>query len=458
MPGGADMAGSDTSNEMSDEDIDVTPTRALFVDMLTRDIHLDRAVLDLVDNCVDGAKRLRPGDESDYDGLEIKIELNAERFSIIDNCGGIGIDTAKHYAFRFGRAKGMTATPGSVGQFGVGMKRALFKFGHSFSVNSRTTTDRFELDVNVDEWEQKDGPWRFAFSSSEMNIQIPISETGTEIEVTPLRHDSSAQFSSSTFQNSLARQIEAAQQQYIARKLRIFVNGRALIASSWELIKGQGIEPSYQRDEIVTPEGSVVYRRIYAGIGNSSSQAAGWYVFCNGRMVLAADQTRTTGWEKGDDDQTVTMPKFHGQFARFRGFVFLDADDASVLPWNTTKTGIDVDTDVWRSTYSAMRGAMRPVIDFLNKLDAERDNSDDERPFSKAVSLAHSQPLHSITVAQSFSAPVPPRGPRQPPTTSIQFRRLVSEVDALKKELDCSTNAELGGYLFDTAYEEYVER
>jgi hypothetical protein len=56
----------------------------------------------------------------------------------------------------------------------------------------------------------------------------------------------------------------------------------------------------------------------------------------------------------GDEEQGVTMPKFHGQFARFRGYVFLDAEDASLLPWNTTKTGVDTDTDVWRNTYLKM--------------------------------------------------------------------------------------------------------
>ena len=208
------MAGADYEN-LSDDEIDVTPTRTLFVEMLTRDIQLDRAVLDLVDNSIDGAKRLRPLPNQDFEGLEIKIALDGDRFEIHDNCGGIGIDTARHYAFRFGRAKGMTATPGSVGQFGVGMKRALFKFGHNFEVISQTVEDRFELRVDVDAWEQEEGPWRFSFDDSGTGLKTVIEETGTHIVVTPLRHDARAQFGSSTFRNSLGRQIETAQQQYI---------------------------------------------------------------------------------------------------------------------------------------------------------------------------------------------------------------------------------------------------
>lgn len=451
------MSDGQDEEELSEDEIDVTPTRALFVEMLTRDIHLDRAVLDLVDNSIDGAKRLRPEADSDLTGLEISITVAGDSFVIEDNCGGIGIETARHYAFRFGRAKGMPATPGSVGQFGVGMKRALFKFGHRFEVVSSTATDRFELRVNVDEWEQEDGPWRFAFDESQTGLDNLPEETGTRIQVEPLRHDASAQFGSLSFQNALARQIESSQQQYIDRNLRIVFNGRTLLATPWKLVRGRGIEPLYIQDEVMTPNGGVVRRRVFAGVADSSPQAAGWYVFCNGRMILAADQSGTTGWERGDDEQAVSLPKFHGQYARFRGYVFLDADDASLLPWNTTKTGVDVDTDVWRSTYALMRSAMRPIIDFLNKLDAEMDQPPTDRPLTGALSAAFHSPVRTLTRLGPFATPPPPAGPKPPPWTSIQFSRPKPKVEALKKAYDATSNGELGALLFDEAYDETVE-
>ena len=52
-----------------DKSINAMPTKAFFVNMLVRDINLERAVLDLLDNCIDGAKSLRPGTEADYTGL-----------------------------------------------------------------------------------------------------------------------------------------------------------------------------------------------------------------------------------------------------------------------------------------------------------------------------------------------------------------------------------------------------
>lgn len=39
--------------------IDASPTKDLFITMLVKDIDLIDAIVDLVDNCVDGARRIR---------------------------------------------------------------------------------------------------------------------------------------------------------------------------------------------------------------------------------------------------------------------------------------------------------------------------------------------------------------------------------------------------------------
>ena len=45
------------SQMSSTVDLNLAPTKAFFVEMLTRDIELEDAILDLLDNCVDGALR-----------------------------------------------------------------------------------------------------------------------------------------------------------------------------------------------------------------------------------------------------------------------------------------------------------------------------------------------------------------------------------------------------------------
>jgi len=120
----------------SDNRIFANPTKDFFINMLTKDIPLTRAIIDLVDNSIDGALRLRPG--GNYDHLQINITINNTKFVIQDNCGGIPLNIAKNYAFLFGRPAKAEFTPNSVGLFGVGMKRAIFKMGTYFEVESKT--------------------------------------------------------------------------------------------------------------------------------------------------------------------------------------------------------------------------------------------------------------------------------------------------------------------------------
>jgi hypothetical protein len=74
----------------------------------------------------------------------------------------MSIEMAQKYAFRFSRDSRTPKTVRSIGQFGVGMKRTLFKLGTHFVIESRTTRDSFKLDVPVDEW-RREATWDFTF-------------------------------------------------------------------------------------------------------------------------------------------------------------------------------------------------------------------------------------------------------------------------------------------------------
>ena len=39
--------------------VNANPTKDFFIQMLTKDIKLERAIIDLIDNSIDGAKNLR---------------------------------------------------------------------------------------------------------------------------------------------------------------------------------------------------------------------------------------------------------------------------------------------------------------------------------------------------------------------------------------------------------------
>src|SRR5260370_11367284 len=88
------------------EPVDAAPVKSFSVYMLTRDIRLEDAILDLLDNCVDGILRSKAGKaakekKTPYDGFWAEIKFDKGTFSISDNCGGIPW-SLHQYAFTMG--------------------------------------------------------------------------------------------------------------------------------------------------------------------------------------------------------------------------------------------------------------------------------------------------------------------------------------------------------------------
>lgn len=431
--------------------ISAEPTKAFFVDMLVRDIPLEQAVLDLVDNCIDGAKRLaKVGSPTPFEGRTVLIDFNAAQFKIQDNCGGFSIETARDYAFRFGRPTGARATPHSIGQFGVGMKRALFKFGKEFIVRSATETEEWAVTVDVPAWEEEDG-WNFPWGDFGKRHPISTEAPGTEIIVTKLRPEVAAKFSTSNFYNAIVALIKSKHRQFVSEGLDIRVNGSRIDATNLSLLLNEELKPGVDFLTFFKDEPPTVDVKIIVGVGASLPREAGWYVICNGRVVLEADRRATTGWGLLEDELSrIVMPSFHNQFARFRGIVSFDCEDSSRVPWNTTKTDIDQDNSVWRQTFERMMEMMRPVINFLNDLDKDIDeNSREKSPLLDFVSKSTSKPAAALVERSDFTAPARGSVAKGPKYIKVQYSRLMEDVEFLQGELNLKSAKAVGERTFD---------
>lgn len=434
--------------------IKVEPTKELFVHILTRDIAHQAAIIELLDNSVDGAKRVSEV-AGDLSGFWVEIDFDSEKFCIRDNCGGIPLQVARDYAFRFGRADGMEKIPGSIGQFGVGMKRALFSFGRQYIVESVTSDDWFNLKVNLNEWMKDQDDWDFDLT--EYGDNDGSKAIGTRIEVTDLIEDSSRQFALEHFRTRIENEIREKHGFFIANGLAVRVCGSTIPSHEWQLIADENFSPEY-REKYYNGSGSPVKARIYAGLGRSNPSDAGWYVICNGRLLLAADKSEKTGWgwETAQGEAAGGTPRYHNQYARFRGYVLFDSDDAGRLPWNTTKTDVDPDDALWLDAREIMASMMRPVIDFLNIVDSESDLPEGERHLTAALSTAKSKPLADVKTQQKFRYPTSAR-PTRPKQVTIQFRKDKERVTALQEAMGTTSARDTGDAAFEEAYQRYVD-
>src|SRR6185503_2864155 len=135
-------------------------------------------------------------------------------------------------------------------------------------------------------------------------------------------------------------------------------------------------------------------------------------VFCNDRLLLFADKDRLTGWG-------AEAAAYHPQFGRFRGYVLLEGD-SRFMPWNTTKTGVDEDSRVFRLVQNEMFDALQKVQALINRLKKERRQADEaQRPAVAALDAAHPVSLTEIQSSVAFRVP---DEPPEPPATAQWIR------------------------------------
>lgn len=361
-----------------DNIIQGNPTKTFFIQMMTRDITINDAIIDLLDNSIDGASRLKL--DGNYTGLFVDITINNNEFIVKDNCGGFSLEIAQKYAFRFGRPDEAPETTGSVGRFGIGMKRALFKIGKDFIVESKTEDDHFRISVNVDEWKNQSKvinqngeeltieDWNFKYEI--VDEQTNLSENGTYIKVNNLTKEVCDLFNDSVFLNDLKDDIERLLNFSLQKNIKIYLNGIELSCKGIEIIFDEnGSQPYHMSGDKL----GVKYR-ILAGLGKIGEPSlSGWYIFCNDRLVLEADKTEITGWG------TPSIPKWHIDYVMFRGVVFLDSHETINLPLTTTKKGIDATSELYKGILPYMKEALQNVNPFLKNITKLGDEANDYR-------------------------------------------------------------------------------
>jgi len=426
--------------------IDATPTKEFFISMLVRDIDLVDAIADLFDNCVDGARRLKPN--GNYEGLWVRIKASPSEFMIGDNCGGIPVDVARSYAFRFGRPEGALQTKHGIGQFGIGMKRALFKLGKKFTVESTSKGSSFTVKVDVEKWKEETNVWNFKFDELDEEESNDLEDCGTNIRVTELNEGVTSAFRLENFRNVLRERLEAKHQETMERGLKVTIDNVHLKSAPSVLLRYRDqLKPGFYEKTYRIPGKPLVVIQSWAGVADSDPVVAGWYVYCNERLILEADQSEVTGWGAG-------LPRFHNQYARFRGYVYFDCDDADLLPWNTTKNGVSADSTLYRAALQQMVNLGRPVVDFLNALRREeRDMKDTgESPLFETIEKAKPTELKAAASSSVFVAPVARPAKAAPRTGVISYRKPLEEIASVQKVLKASSRRAVGEKTFDYFY------
>lgn len=459
---------------MSQLPVKAFPAKRFFVEMLTRDIDLADAILDLLDNCVDGALRTIGGSSdgaSPYATYWAKIEFDEDRFSIQDNCGGIPQELAQNYAFRMGRPDpDRDHDVPTVGAYGIGMKRAIFKMGHQSTIRSKTTDGDFVVTIPRT-WMDDDNEWGLTLETGQSELTSP----GTTILVEDLREGVSRFFSDETgFEATLKKAVSAYYGYIIAKGFSVYVNGELIEPIRITFLTDE--RAMHDRSEAVAP---YIYEAksngvdisvtvgLYHPIGGQdeedddiaisrpSADKAGWTIICNDRVVLYADKTRVTGW--GD----ANVPQYHPQFVSIAGVVVFKSNDAKKLPVTTTKRGVEGNSELYLAVKNVMRDGLKQFTDFTNRWKSpspERTaamGGADKSLLAEEVSSTVTAPRWTQMrdeLGGKIFRPTLPRPREVDPHRSIQFSRKESELEEVRRflfdELHAS-NSNVGSKCFD---------
>jgi len=362
------------------ETVFASPSKVFFVSMLTRDIDLDDAVLDLLDNCVDGIIRQlkempeRAESETPYKDYWAKIKASPEEFSILDNCGGIPRDIAMNSAFRLGRPDlDRDKDVATVGMYGIGMKRAMFKMGKHSKVISQHKGDSYYVEIPP-EWLGDDENWNLVME----DYEDELDSNGTHIVIKELNDNIKRQFDedSSPFLEDLKRRVSELFSIIIKKGFTVIINGEKIERAPLDILTTDFtqealIQPYAYKATINNVDIELVvgfYRKLATEseiddelLMPRKRDNAGWTVICNDRVILHRDKTEITGWGSG------IVPKYHPQFITIAGIVRFTSTNSPELPLNTTKRGLDTSSLIYWHAREYMMEGLKKFTDFTNR-------------------------------------------------------------------------------------------
>lgn len=441
------------------------PTKEFFVEMLTRDIEINDAILDLLDNCLDGVVRLSSSknkleDPHFYKGFSAEINVSQNSFSIKDNCGGIPRDVAENYAFRMGRVPTTQTDSPTIGIYGIGMKRAIFKIGKAAIVHTQVNHQKYSVQIPNNWVSSQD--WSFPIvDNDEANTLVG---DGTEIVISPLTNSISelwkGESNRNAFVENLRKSIQESYSLIIQKGFEIKINGENIEAQPVELLVQKGSEKSGIRPFVFLNQYGNVSVKLAIGFYSPmvsdndidemnetkrSSYDAGITVVCNDRVVLYNDKSYLTGWGTGG------VPNYHTQFIGIKGIVIFESNNPKDLPMTTTKRGIDHSSEIYIAVKDKMCEGLKMFTNYTNQW---KGRNTQEREFSnKAEKTIYTNlfdqesqkdygvnPRHE-TRGDTFRPSLPkPQNDR--PYRIIRF---VKNIDDIKK---------VTGFLYDDPYEE----
>jgi len=395
--------------------VDTQPTKEVVVSSLTKDASVEACIFDLIDNSIDAAReRLLKGQlqesvsmPDDFSDFEIKLEISESGVNICDNCGGIPVEALRDMVLRFGKPSSQEL---GIGVYGVGLNRAIFKLGRVSVLHTDTGKARAELTLNVEHYLDDDKNWGLPA------MQVPSRGiVGTELLISQPPTTIKELISDDEFISSLRADISRRYSKFLERGLTLILNTEHVIGNVVNM-RENGPFP-IEKKFYKTKNGVSILLQVgdhedhrFKGEDNYSQELNksltpdyGWTIYCNDRAIVVSDTTRLTGWDA----------RFHSEFYGFVATVDFLSKDPSLLPWNTTKTDLDLNNPAYKLALEDMRRFAERWRSFTARYKRERKDS-------KPLAIPPQAPTQTKPTSHSgIAKPANIKGPSEAPAPSL---------------------------------------
>ncbi|XZW37109.1 ATP-binding protein [Acinetobacter baumannii] len=346
---------------MTDKNLaDTRPAKEYLVNGMTKDVTIEECIFDLIDNSIDAYPDHTGEIVSDYKQYTINLKIQRNLFSINDTGKGICLHLLKTDTLRFGTKTNHHTT--SIGYYGIGLNRAIFKLGRKINLVTETASERSSLFLDVSKFLQDNDTWLLPIET-----QALTKKTGTFIEIKDLNKEVNDNFGDNDWISEFKNDISLRYSEFIKKNLIIILNDKPIPKVNPEIKKISDFkyiknEYSYNNIKIIIEGGqssqhSFTYEKSYDKDKNATLKESGWFVYCNDRAVKLFDKSSDTGWDA----------KQHTQHAGFIGKVYF-IGNAGILPWNTSKTDVDLNNEIYKNALEKMRALFKSWTKHTSKV------------------------------------------------------------------------------------------
>lgn len=302
------------------------------------------------------------------------------------------------------------------------MKRALFKIGNKFDIVSRTASEGFRVTLRLDEWKNRK-EWKIPIDFTEgANSE---KRAGTSITVTELHKEVALRIREGGVPTNIVRDAATTYPYFLGRCVKLRINDTAVSAEPIRLGEREGVvRAAHEKFE---QDGVSVTLAATVAPGERTAEQAGWYILCNGRVVVRADKTSLTGW-------TTDLPSFQPKYRSFVGLASFESDDPLSLPWTTTKRDVNRESSVFIRARGLMAAMSKPVITFLNS-QYPSDATPEAADIRDAVQGVREVSFRDIAAKPATGFSYTPPRKKEKKDEWVRFRASVASLDKVRRHV-----------------------